>query len=161
MDQQLWVPVHLQGLLEPDAVISRPSGSEGGAVQQCAAPTRQAGTAFFALKATLRGPSHVLRSHHPVGVNQEIYAYLITYQALRITASRAADTAGLDPDRLSFTVALRTLRNSVISTACHSGSVTAALLDPRHLHPPRRRARTSPRTVKRTLSPYELITRSC
>ncbi|MFD8725841.1 IS4 family transposase [Streptomyces sp. NPDC059629] len=114
----------------------------------------EAETAFFALKATLRGPSQVLRSHHPVGVNQEIYAYLITYQALRITASRAADSAGLDPDRLSFIVALRSLRNSVISTSCHTGSVTAALLDPRHLHPARRRARTSPRTVKRTLSPY-------
>ncbi|MER6409501.1 IS4 family transposase [Streptomyces viridosporus] len=114
----------------------------------------EAETAFFALKATLRGPSQVLRSHHPVGVNQEIYAYLITYQALRITAGQAADTAGLDPDRLSFTVALHTLRHSVINAVCHAGSITAALLDPRRLHPPQRRARTSPRTVKRTLSPY-------
>ncbi|MFJ8495978.1 IS4 family transposase [Streptomyces sp. NPDC094038] len=114
----------------------------------------EAETAFFAFKATLRGPSQVLRSHHPVGVNQEIYAYLITYQALRITAGQAADTAGLDPDRLSFTVALRTLRHSVISADRHSADITAALLDPRRLHPRKRRNRTSPRTVKRTLSPY-------
>jgi hypothetical protein len=59
----------------------------------------EAETAFFALKATLREPSQVLRSHHPVGVNQEIYAYLITYQALRITTGQAADTAGIAPDR--------------------------------------------------------------
>ncbi|MGW9032811.1 hypothetical protein ACWGQ5_54635 [Streptomyces sp. NPDC055722] len=114
----------------------------------------EAETAFFALKAMLRGPNQVLRSHHPTGVNQEIYAYLITYQALRIIAGQAADGAGVDPDRLSFTVALRTLRHSVISATCHSGGVTAALLNPRHLHPLRRRGRTSPRTVKRTLSPY-------
>jgi hypothetical protein len=88
----------------------------------------EAETAFFALKATPRGPNQVLRSHHPVGVNQEIYAYLITYQALRITASQASDNAGLDPDRLSFTVALRALRNSVISTSCHAAGITEAVL---------------------------------
>jgi hypothetical protein len=114
----------------------------------------EAETTFFAFKATLRGPNQVLRSHHPTGVNQEIYAYLITYQTLRIATGQAADTAGLDPDRLSFTVALRTLRHSVISADRHSAGITAALLNPRHLHPGKRRHRTSPRTVKRTLSPY-------
>ncbi|WP_223864710.1 IS4 family transposase [Streptomyces sp. 5-10] len=114
----------------------------------------EAETAFFALKATLRGPDQVLRSHDPAGVNQEIYAYLITYQALRLTMGQAADTARTDPDRLSFTVALRTLRHSVISAARSSDNITTALLNPRHLQPRKRRARSSPRTVKRTLSPY-------
>jgi hypothetical protein len=52
----------------------------------------------------------VLRSTDPDGVRQEIYAYLITYQAIRHLIVQAATDAGVDPDRLSFTVALRTVR---------------------------------------------------
>jgi Insertion element 4 transposase N-terminal/Transposase DDE domain len=40
-------------------------------------------TGYQALKVAQRGPRRVLRSHHPHGVTQEIYAYLITYQAVR------------------------------------------------------------------------------
>ena len=52
-------------------------------------------TAFAELKSTSLG-GRVLRSHTPTGVAQEVYALLITYQALRIAIS---DTTLHRPDR--------------------------------------------------------------
>src|SRR6202012_3449437 len=40
----------------------------------------------------------------------EIWAYLVTYQAVRALIARTAAGAGLDPARLSFTTALNTAR---------------------------------------------------
>jgi hypothetical protein len=45
----------------------------------------------------------VLRSKSPPLIRQEIYAMLCCYQAIRTLISHAADTAGLDPDNISFT----------------------------------------------------------
>lgn len=120
-------------------------------------------TAFYGLKVTLRGPGRVLRSGTPEGVDQEIYAYLITYQATRIAVCQAAEQAGLDPDRLSFTIALRTARQTVttahgITEGPHrrrpARRITTELVKPCNLLPRHRRPRTSPRRVKRPLSAY-------
>ena len=48
-------------------------------------------TAFFELKSTILG-GRVLRARTPPGINQEIYALLVTYQALRIAISDAVLT---------------------------------------------------------------------
>jgi hypothetical protein len=100
----------------------------------------------------------VLRSTDPDGVRQEIYAYLITYQAIRRLITQAATTAGVDPDRLSFTTALRAVRRWITTAAT---ATTAVLVNARtatiteinrdHNH---RRNRTSPRAVKRSQAPY-------
>src|SRR4051812_8889916 len=69
------------------------------------------------LKNRLRGPEVILRSRSPQLVRQEVFAFLVVYQALcslRVDAARAADT---DPDRISFTVTLRLARDQVISQA--------------------------------------------
>ncbi len=58
------------------------------------------------MKTHQRGPRAVLRSTDPDGVRQEIYAYLITYQAIRHLITQAATADGTDRDRLSFTTAL-------------------------------------------------------
>jgi hypothetical protein len=65
------------------------------------------------LKTRLRGPQVILRSRRPQLVRQEIFAFLVVYQALcslRVCAAQAADT---DPDRISFTVTLRLARDQV------------------------------------------------
>lgn len=115
-------------------------------------------TAFYGLKVTLRGADRVLRSGDPEGVHQEVYALLITYQVTQITTAQAAQTARLDPDRLSFTIALRTARLTVITAAdsidTSNSKIAAALLDPRNLYPAKRRSRTSGRAVKRPFSPF-------
>ena len=116
-------------------------------------------TSYLELKSTILG-GRVLRATTPAGIAQEVYALLITYQALR---TALADTSLARPDipadRLSFTVALHAARDQVIhaTTAIAQTTVdlngrigTAALNQPL----PHRRSRSSPRVVKRAISKH-------
>jgi hypothetical protein len=115
-------------------------------------------TGYQALKTHQRGPRQVLRSHDPDGITQELYAYLITYQALRCLMHQAAIAADIDPDRLSFTTTLRAVRRFITSAATATvdvlGQAThraiAEITEDRN----QRRDRVSPRVVKRSQSPY-------
>ncbi|MEU8928212.1 transposase, partial [Kitasatospora sp. NPDC048545] len=63
-------------------------------------------TAYAELKSTILG-GRILRARTPAGVEQEVWALLVTYQALRTAMTDATDSiAGTDPDRAGFTVAL-------------------------------------------------------
>lgn len=116
-------------------------------------------TSYLELKSTILG-GRVLRAATPTGITQEVYALLITYQALR---TALADTAlvhpGISPDRLSFSVALNTARDQVIrATDAMAGTAVelvgrigaATLRQPL----PTRRSRTCPRVVKRAISKH-------
>jgi hypothetical protein len=116
-------------------------------------------TAYFELKSTILG-GRVLRARTPDGIEQEVYALLVTYQALRTAIADATATVpGTDPDRASFTIALNAARDQVILAAgVTAGTVTdlagtigrlvlASLM-------PARRLRVSPRVVKRAISKY-------
>ena len=71
-------------------------------------------SAYFELKSTILG-GRVLRARTPGGIDQEVYALLVTYQVLRTAIADAAGTVpGTDPDRASFTVALNAARDQVI-----------------------------------------------
>jgi hypothetical protein len=115
----------------------------------------EAETGYQALKTHQRGPRRVLRSEQPDGINQEIYAYLITHQAVRQLMTDAAARAGLDPDRLSFTTALRlacrSVTNQLKATARTLTAAARECLQDRNT----RRDRVSPRAVKRPVSPYK------
>ena len=67
-------------------------------------------TAYREAKSYLAG-SRVLRSRTPGLARQEIWALLITYQAIRALICHAA--AGTDPGRLSFTTALHAARRTL------------------------------------------------
>lgn len=54
-----------------------------------------------------------LRSKHPREVVQEVYGLLLAHLAIRTVMYRAALGDGIDPDRLSFTGALRVLRRAI------------------------------------------------
>ena len=54
-----------------------------------------------------------LRSKHPREVVQEVYGLLLAHLAIRTLIHRAALREGIDPDRLSFTGALRVLRRAI------------------------------------------------
>jgi hypothetical protein len=69
------------------------------------------------LKTHLRGPGKILRSRLPDLVHQEIWAWLIVHYAIAVLISRAAEAADLDPDRISFTRALRIIRRTATGTA--------------------------------------------
>ena len=116
-------------------------------------------TAYLELKSTILG-GRVLRARTPDGIEQEIYALLVTYQALRTAIADAASTApGTDPDRASLTIALNAARDQVTQAAGVlagdavdlAGTIGRLVLA--SLMPPRR-LRTSPRVVKRAMSRY-------
>jgi len=54
-----------------------------------------------------------LRSQRPRGVVQEVYGLLLAHLAIRTLMYQAALRDGVDPDRLSFTGALRVLRRAI------------------------------------------------
>ncbi len=105
------------------------------------------------LKTRLRGAAVILRSRSPELVRQEMFAFLVVYQALCALRAAAAQTAGIDPDRVSFTITVRLARDQA-GTQAAAGPATlrracqqtiADLLDDRL---PTRRSRTYDR-VKR------------
>jgi len=116
-------------------------------------------TSYLELKSTILG-GRVLRATTPAGVTQEVYALLVTYQALR---TAIADTAlarpGTDPDRLSLTIALQAARDQVIHAAAAIAETTIDLIgrigDAVLAQPlPHRRPRSCPRVVKRAISKH-------
>ena len=68
---------------------------------------------FDELKTHQRGPRVVLRSKSPDLVLQEIWGHLCCHYAIRSLMAQAAEHAGHDPDRVSFTAALRIVRQTV------------------------------------------------
>jgi hypothetical protein len=78
---------------------------------------------YSELKTRLRGAAFILRSKSPDLVCQELFAFLTVYQALCSLKTEAARTAGIDPDRISFTVCVRIARDHAghqTSTTPHS-----------------------------------------
>jgi len=115
-------------------------------------------TAYLELKSTILG-GRVLRARTPTGIDQEVYALLITYQALRQAIADATLEHPTHPDRAGFTIALHTARDQIIhaagviadTTIDLVGQIGSAVLADLL---PQRRTRTSPRVVKRAISKH-------
>ena len=104
-------------------------------------------TAYCELKSTILG-GRVLRARTPTGIEQEVYALLVAYQAIRIAiADTAIARPDLDPDQASFTVAFHAARDQIIKANRNHR---------RHRHRYRRRHRTPDpgRPAAPTPSPY-------
>ena len=114
---------------------------------------------YLALRHTLLN-GRVLRSHDPAGLEQEIWALLALYQALRIAITDAIQTVpGTDPDRASYQVAVQAAqdivtqaRNILPGTPDLAGGIGRAVLA--SLHGPRR-PRVCARKVKSPLSRWK------
>jgi hypothetical protein len=75
-------------------------------------------TCFDELETSLRGGDDVvLRSKSPPMM---IYAMLCCYQAIRTLISHAADDAGIDPLRVSFTAARQAISSRISGSGCFS-----------------------------------------
>jgi hypothetical protein len=61
----------------------------------------------------LKGAGIVLRSKTPDGAEQEIWALLCAYHAIRHLICAAAELTGQDPLRISFTSAVDVVRGPV------------------------------------------------
>jgi hypothetical protein len=116
-------------------------------------------TAYLELKSTILG-GRVLRAKTPAGIEQEVYALLVTYQALRIAITDATlPHPDVDPDRASFTIALNIARDQLVAAASVITDTVIDLVGAIGHHVlddlmPRRRLRTGPRVVKRAISNY-------
>ncbi|TDQ04587.1 transposase IS4-like protein [Labedaea rhizosphaerae] len=115
-------------------------------------------TTFLEMKSTLLG-GKVLRARTPTGIEQEIYALLSGYQALRLAMADALLGHNIPPDRAGFTVALNAARDQLVHAA---GIITDTVIDlvgkighavRAYLLPPRR-TRLCPRVVKRAISKH-------
>jgi hypothetical protein len=111
---------------------------------------------YLALRHTLL-QGRVLRSKDPAGLQQETWALLALYQALRTAITDAVATVpGTDPDRASYQAAVDTAQD-LVTTASNitgpdgdlAGDIGRAVLA--RLNPPRR-PRVCPRRVKSPLS---------
>jgi len=78
--------------------------------------------AFGELKTHQRGARTVLRSKSPDLVLQEIWGHLCCHYAIRTLMWEAAAHADVDPDRVSFVVALRIARRSISAARDFSSS---------------------------------------
>lgn len=113
--------------------------------------------AFDEIKTHLNGRDVLLRSKTPRGVVQELYGLFLAHRVLRQVMFDAAATAGLDPDRLSFTDSLRILQCHLHEAPTRSpagwyerltGEVSRQQLRPR-------RNRWYPRVVKRKMKKWD------
>ena len=111
---------------------------------------------YLALRHTLL-QGRVLRSGDPAGIEQETWALLAVYQALRIAVTDAVQSVpGTDPDRASWQAAVETAQNLTVTAANITGGeddlrgdIGRAVLA--RLHGPRR-PRVCARRVKSPLS---------
>ncbi|MDI1466444.1 transposase, partial [Catellatospora sp. KI3] len=117
-------------------------------------------TTFLSIKSTVLD-GRVLRSHHPADIDQEVWALLTVYQAIiRTTADAITALPDTPHHRASFTVALHTARDQVITAAnilpagptAMVGAIGRAVQD--NLLPARARQRVKARTVKNPTSKY-------
>jgi hypothetical protein len=77
---------------------------------------------------------------------QECYALLLAHYAVRCLMLRAAQSQGLDPDRISFTGTIQVLGQAIVQSVFHSPELMvralkrmcADLASPGHLVAPRR-----------------------
>ena len=103
---------------------------------------------------------HPLRSQKPVGVIQELYGLLLAHYAVRKVMLEAAQLAGLDPDRMSFTNALCLIGEAIpefqhTAPHQHPALYQRLLEDIARFRLPPRKPRTNPRVVKRKMSNFE------
>lgn len=109
------------------------------------------------IKDHQRLSSQPLRSKLPILVLQELYALLLAHYAVRALLLQAAQTKGLDPDRVSFTEGIRVLKSGLNLSPFLTPARTdhalmrlhADLVHHHHLLPPRR-LRFNCRVVKQT-----------
>lgn len=110
-------------------------------IAACYAQRWEIENGYREIKVFTRGAGRVLRSQHPAGIAQEIWALLCACQLTCAHRADAAAAGGHDPDRISYTVTLRALRRALTVTSTAGSITTEALAS---LLPPRRR-RSYPR----------------
>jgi hypothetical protein len=118
-----------------------PAAAPAAQLAACYAQRWEIETSYREIKIFTRGAGQVLRSRHPAGITQEIWALLCACQLTHTARAHAAHAGGHDPDRISYTVTLRAIRRALLTS--NPATITAEALA--SLLPPHRRHRSYPR----------------
>ena len=115
--------------------------------------------AYGELKTEQLQRAAVLRSQHPEGVAQELWAMLLIYNLIRYEMVQIAEEAGVEPYRISFITALRLIQDEWLWSAMASpGSISGKLRkmrdELRRYVLPERRERRYQRVVKTPSSKF-------
>jgi hypothetical protein len=101
----------------------------------------------------------VLRSQTPAGVVQELYGLLLGHYVIRVLMHEAAASRGIDPQRISFTGALKILRCRLpecpASRRGRSRWYHNLVAEIAEEVLPQRRDRINPRVIKRKMSNWK------
>lgn len=119
--------------------------------------------AYGEIKTDILRQAMTLRSQHPQGIEQELWATLLMYKLIRLEITRIADEANVQPCRINFITALRyiidewlwsaaALRRARSGPSCGPCARTSAASS----FPPRRSERRYPRTVRMTKTHYPI-----
>jgi len=113
--------------------------------------------AYDELKTEVLAREETIRSRTPVGVEQEVWGLLLTYNLIRVEMQRIAAEAKVSPRRISFVAALLHVRDEFLWSAItrSPGAIPRHLKDlreriKRFILPERRSERSYPRRVKST-----------
>ena len=114
------------------------------------------------IKTHMLDRQEAIRSRTPAGVRQELWGIALAYNLVRLEMERAADEAGVEPNRISFVNALALIRNAWLAWSTlplAPGRIPEGLLYLRRclkllVLPPRRSERAYPRAVKVKMSAY-------
>ena len=116
------------------------------------------------IKVALLNRRESLRSRKVEGVHQEVWGILLAYNMIRFEMESLADEAGVEPSRLSFLTALRTIRWQwhvlIIAKPGALPKRVKAMREHARFILPQRRQRTYPRGVKVFGSRYPPISRA-
>lgn len=113
------------------------------------------------IKTELLEREETIRSKTPKGVAQELWGVFLAYNLIRVEMEQVADESAVEPTRISFTVAMRMIRDEMLWCAVASpGAIPKNLIRlradlKRYILPPRRTERSYPRAVKIKMSNYE------
>jgi hypothetical protein len=112
-------------------------------------------TGIREIKTTLLS-GRALRGRTPIRAQQELWATLVVYQAIRLLISLAALTQNLDPSRISFTAARDTAEHAITTTPTDAPRHLAWLADDlsRQLITIHTSHRIFPRALKNTIPRY-------
>lgn len=120
--------------------------------------------AYAEIKTDMLRQAMTLRSQHPEGIEQELWATLLMYNLIRVEMARIAQEAAVPPSRISFITALRYIIDEWIwsSGRVAPGAIPAKLRNMRQairrfLLPPRRSRRRYPRAVRMTKTHYPIM----
>lgn len=113
------------------------------------------------LKTELLDREEAIRSKTREGVEQELWGVLLAYNLVRLEMERVAESAKVEPTRISFVESLRLIRDEWLWLSVTSpGAIPKRLATmranmKRYILPPRRPRRSYPRAVKIKMSGYD------